>query len=237
MIKRTTNTKRNIIISVIAIAIIIIAIFIFNNQNQEPEQQKIENSKNTGKLIDQSNEFLSILKTDHVLGKKDAPVTIIEYASMSCPHCAEFYANGFDNLKDYIDSGEVLFIYRDLPLNGPALAGAVAAECYYNKIQQDYKYHNFVKNLFKHQEKWAFMPDFIDKLKEISVIQGISDAELSKCLEDKDLQKSIISRAQNASKSLNIKATPTFIVNGEIVSGYKGWDILAEVINRKLDMQ
>jgi protein-disulfide isomerase len=251
MIKKTTNNKRNIIIAIIMTIVIIaiISFFALKNEDSNDNDNKIttnaNNTKTTNsKSVDSSNKFLSILKTDIILGDKNAPVKLIEYASMSCPHCAEFYANGFENLKDYIDSGEVVFIYRDLPLNGPALAGAVAAQCYYNRIKMlkiaisitNEKYYNFVKNLYKHQEKWAFMPNFIDKLKEISAMQGgISDEELTKCFENKELQKSIIANAQEASQSLEIKATPTFIINDQIISGYKGWDVLAKAIDEKLN--
>lgn len=238
--KKEIKNNKIIPISVIAIISIIIIFFIVNNQNDDdPEITKTATkqvkNKNDNIIIDQSNKFLEILKDDHVLGERNAKVRIIEYASMSCPHCAEFYTNGFENLQDYIDSGEVAFIYRDFPLNGPALAGAVAAKCYYNKVKQDYKYHNFVKNLFKHQEKWAFTPDFIEKLKEISSIQGVSNEELTKCFENKEMQKNIVTITKEASASLNIKSTPTFIINGEIVGGYKGWDTLSEVIDRKLE--
>jgi protein-disulfide isomerase len=238
--KKEIKNNKILIISVIAIISIIIIFFIVNNQNDDKQETakittKQVNNKNDNIIIDQSNKFLEILKNDHVLGERNAKVRIIEYASMSCPHCAEFYANGFENLQAYIDSGEVSLIYRDFPLNGPALAGAVAAKCYYNKVKQDYKYHNFVKTLFKHQEKWAFTPNFIEKLKEISSIQGISNEELTKCFEDKEMQKNIVTIAKEASTSINIKSTPTFIINGEVVSGYKGWDILSEIIDRKLE--
>lgn len=238
--KKTIQNNKIILISVIAIISIGIVFFIINNQNDndpviaKTATKQVKN-QNNNIIIDQSNKFLEILKDDHVLGERNAKVRIIEYASMSCPHCAEFYANGFENLQYYIDSGEVALIYRDFPLNGPALAGAVAAKCYYNKVKQDYKYHNFVKNLFRYQEKWAFTPDFIEKLKEVSSIQGISNEELTKCFEDKEMQKNIVTIAKEASASLNIESTPTFIINGEMVSGYKGWDILLEIIDRKLE--
>jgi protein-disulfide isomerase len=238
---REKNNKNKVtIIAIILITIIVATFFIINNQEEkelDQDQSQIEKEisrESENRIINESNKFLKILDDDYILGQKDAPVKVIEYASLSCPHCAEFYINGFENLKNYVDRGEVVFIYRDFPLNGPALAGSVAALCYFNKVNQGYKYHNFIKNLFKNQEKWVFSPEFIEKLKEISQIYGISDAELTKCIEDKNMQKAIITKAKEASESLEIKSTPTFIINGEVVNGYSGWDALEGVIRRKL---
>tara|TARA_Y100000389_G_scaffold47840_1_gene43028 strand:- start:1148 stop:1864 length:717 start_codon:yes stop_codon:yes gene_type:complete len=234
------KNKNNLIIIVVAALLIIVAVtfFIVNNKIKIDEEGKnnstVEKVNTNNIILDKNNKFIGIMDDDHILGKKDAPVKVIEYASLSCPHCAEFYMSGFSNLKSYIDRGQVAFVYRDFPLNGPALAGAVAAKCYYNKVKQSYKYHDFIKTLFKNQEKWAFSPKFISKLAEISAIYGLSRKELNICIDNKDLKQSVVIKAKESSESINIKSTPTFIINGEVVDGYSGWSVLEEVINRKL---
>ncbi|MFT4717832.1 MAG: protein-disulfide isomerase [Rickettsiales bacterium] len=234
------NNKISIVLSIL-ISIIAIIFFIINNRQESAEieesnltTKEVVSTESGNVLIEKSNHFLNILDSDHILGKKEAPVRVIEYASLSCSHCAEFYSNGFPNLKPYIDRGDVVFIYRDFPLNGPALAGAVAAECYYNKVKQSYKYHDFIKTLFKNQEKWAFSSTLMKKLEEISVVYGVSAEELKFCIDSEDMKRSIVSEAQEASKSINIKSTPTFLINGEVINGYSGWSVLEEVIDRKL---
>lgn len=234
------NNNKKIFLIISSVIIVFVIFFILNNQEDsevmvDKKHSEVKKTVKNGTMIEASNEFLKISKDDHILGDKNAPVKIIEYASLSCPHCAEFHVNGFNQLKqDYIEQKKVALIYRDFPLNGPALAGAIAAKCYVNKVKKDDKYHSFITNLFKNQEKWAFLPDFMNKLKEISQIQGLSSEEFTKCIEDNDMQKTIITKTQETSKSLQIRSTPTFIINGESISGYTGWDDLKFIIDRKL---
>jgi protein-disulfide isomerase len=148
------------------------------------------------------------------MGDPKAPVTIIEYSSLSCPHCAEFHNAVLPKLKsDYIDKGKVLYIMREFPLNDAALAGAVVARCV-----DPAAFFAFVKVLFAKQEDWAYKDDAFTPLKEFAKQAGLPEDKFNKCLDDKELQKQILAvREEGAKKGVN--ATPSLFVNGTLLSG------------------
>lgn len=173
---------------------------------------------------------------DIIMGNKDAPITFIEYASLSCPHCASFYSDGFAKLKaEYIDTNKVKFIYRDFPLNRPALTAAALALCQVNDRNTDSeKYYDFIKALFKTQESWAFVENFNEKLETIAKLDGISTEKFNSCIKDIKLQQSILKARVDAAKILQIQSTPTFIINGEVINGYGGYEEIKMLIDKKL---
>lgn len=177
------------------------------------------------------------LSSDIVLGNKSAPVTVIEYASLSCPHCATFHSEAMPKLKsEYIEAGKVQFIHRDFPLNQPALVGSMIAICKAmdNKEDQASQYYDFLKALFRTQDAWAFAPNFAEKLESIAKLDGMSSDRFKSCVNDAKLQESILATRLEASKLLNIQSTPTFIINGQLLNGYTGWDDIKKVIDKKL---
>ncbi len=181
--------------------------------------------------------ILEISPSEFVLGDKSAPVTIVEYASLSCPHCASFYRDAFESLKkDYIETGKVKFVYRDFPLNQPALAAAMVAVCRVSGEEENKAeiYHNFVKALFKTQDSWAFDPQYIDKLEAIAMLDGMAQETFKKCLENKKLQEKILVARMSSSKSLSINSTPTFFINGEAFEGFVDYKTIKKAIDEKL---
>lgn len=155
---------------------------------------------------------------DRVMGKAEAPVTITEYSSFTCPHCAQFTAETFPRIKsEYIDSGKVKFVFRDYPLNSPSLAAAVVARC----LPPD-RYFGFVEMLFRDQKDWSQHPDMkgvLDDLKVRSQLAGLTDADFQACLKNADLIKGLQERAAEAEKTYQINSTPTFIINGKTLPG------------------
>lgn len=148
---------------------------------------------------------------DIVMGKEDAPVLMVEYASLSCPHCAHFHNKIFPSIKEkYIDTGKVKFVFRAFPLNPPALHGTVLAYC-----AGDTRFYNFLKVLFDTQDSWAFNKNYLEMLTNIGKLGGIKSEAFDKCLEDKDLEFRILTIKQYAVNTLKIRATPTLYVNGE----------------------
>lgn len=148
---------------------------------------------------------------DVVLGKDKAPVTLIEYASLSCPHCAKFYNDVFPALKKkYIDTGKVKFIFRDFPLNEPALKGSLLARC----VGKD-KYYDVLHALFATQEKWAFDKGFADKLAEYGKQHGLSQKQIDTCMQDKQLQEKVLNARKEGSEKFAINSTPGFVLNGQ----------------------
>lgn len=167
---------------------------------------------------------------DMYLGKADAKVTIIEYASLSCPHCAKFNAEVLPRLKsEYIDKGLVRWVYRDYPLNNPAYLAAVLAHC-----GSPLRYFGLIDTLFRSQDYWAAQPQPLVALKQIGVNEGIDEKSYDACLADKNLKDKIISRLQEASTKFKIEATPSFLIQGELHSGEMPFDDFKKLIDDAL---
>lgn len=155
---------------------------------------------------------------DRVLGKAEAPVTITEYSSFTCSHCAQFSVDTFPKIKsEYIDTGKVRFVFRDFPLNSPSLAAAVVARCLPPE-----RYFGFVEMLFRDQKEWAQHADMkgvLDDLKVRAQLAGLAEADFQACLKNADLIKGLQERAAEAEKKHQINSTPTFLVNGKTLAG------------------
>jgi len=154
---------------------------------------------------------------DMALGPKDAAVTIVEYASMTCPHCAAFTEQVFPKLKEaYIDTGKIRFVFREFPLDIKAAAGSMLARC----IAKDdpVKYFAAIHTLFKQQENWV-MNKTSEELTLIGKQAGLSEADVDKCLKDQSLLDKIAADQKFANERLKVNSTPTFFLNGEMIKG------------------
>jgi protein-disulfide isomerase len=150
------------------------------------------------------------------LGSDKAPVTIVEYASLTCPHCAKFANSTFEVLKTkYIDTGKVHFIYRDFPFDQVGLRAAMMARC----AGPD-QFFGFLAVLFKSQESWAGAKDPLDELAKIGRLGGLGKEQFDACMNDKALMDGILNGRLEAEQKLEVKATPTFIINGVKHEGY-----------------
>jgi protein-disulfide isomerase len=159
--------------------------------------------------------LLTIGKDDRVLGKPDAPVTIIEYASMTCPHCAHFTDEVLPELKKkWIDTGKVKLVLRDFPLDGEAVHASMIARC----APPD-RFYAFVDTFFADQDKWVTSPDYQAALTRLAALGGMSKAEVEKCLADNALENRILNSRLVAAKQLDVNSTPTFFVNGSKYTG------------------
>ncbi len=184
-----------------------------------------------------NSEILKVAADDFVLGDKKASVTIFEYASLSCPHCASFSRESFEKLKtEYVDSGKVQFVFRNFPLNQSALSAAMFASCQAqdNKAEAVEKYYATVKALFKTQDSWAFDEKFSEKLEAIAKLDGMSSERFKSCIGDKNLQEKILTSRMEAAKGLQIKSAPSFFINGEISEGYVDYETIKKLIEKKL---
>jgi protein-disulfide isomerase len=152
---------------------------------------------------------------DLSIGRNDAPVTIVEYASMTCSHCAAFYATTFPILKSkYIDAGKVRFILREFPLDPLATAGFMLARC-----AGDDKRDAIVDLLFAQQKNWAFTDKPVESLANLVKQAGIGQDAFGACLKDQDLYDKINKVRDRASEKFGVTATPTFFVNGQKETG------------------
>jgi protein-disulfide isomerase len=151
------------------------------------------------------------------IGNKNAPIKIIEYASMTCSHCAHFHNDVLPVLKEkYIDAGSVYFEFREFPLNDPALKATITARC----LPED-KYESFVSLLFKTQDQWAGGVDYMAALKQNSRLAGLSEEHFQACQDSASIKAKIAERMQEAQDKWKIESTPTFIINDgqEIIKG------------------
>ena len=172
-----------------------------------------------------------IRENEPFLGKDDAPVTIIEYASMTCPHCAQFHNQVMPIIKsEFVDKGIVRMVYRDFPLDRLALAAAVIARC-----AGDHRYFPFVNALYAAQDKWARDSDPMAALSRVALLGGMSQAQFDKCLKKDEMAKEILDQQLAADNSYGLRSTPTIIVNGDLYSGGLTVDQLRAVINSKLN--
>lgn len=210
--------------------------------SQEVAQDKVseaineEAAKQEENLAVKNSALLKPLSSDIILGNKSAPVVIIEYSSLSCPHCAAFHRESFEKLKDeYIATNKVQFIHRDFPLNQPALAAAMLASC--QAAGNVEKYYILLKALFKTQDSWAFDQKFLEKLQSIAQLDGMSSEKFNSCVNNQKLQEKLLTERMEASKSLEIKSTPTFFINGETLEGYTDYLTIKNMIDKKLSQK
>ena len=164
---------------------------------------------------------------DIALGSSDAPVTIIEYASMTCTHCAAFYATTFPELKSkYIDTGKVRFILREFPLDPLAAAGFMLARC-----AGDDKRNAIIDLLFAQQKNWAFTDKPVEALASLLRQTGMSQSSFEACLKNQDLYNKIAKVHDDAAEKFGINATPTFFINGKRENGEIPTDALEKLID------
>ena len=148
---------------------------------------------------------------DLVLGSPDAKVTIVEYASMTCPHCATFHERVLPELKTkYIDAGKVRFIFREFPLDNLAAAGSMLARC-----AGDGKAFAMLDVLFEKQNEWVVRNDPVSKLFELAKQAGFTKESFDKCLTDDKLLAQIEASRTRANEKFGVNSTPTFFINGK----------------------
>jgi protein-disulfide isomerase len=169
---------------------------------------------------------------DMALGPANASVTITEFASMTCPHCAAFTETVFPKLKsEYIDTGKVRYVFREFPLDVKAAAGSMLARC----IAKDDagKYFAVIDMLFKQQNDWV-MKNTTETLTRIGKQAGLSQQAVESCLKDQTLLDKITADRQFAADVLKVTSTPTFFINGEKVTGEASFEEFAKRIQAQL---
>jgi protein-disulfide isomerase len=166
---------------------------------------------------------------DIILGAENAPVTVIEYASMTCSHCAHFSVTTFPELKKrYIDTGKVRFIMREFPLDPLAAAGFMLARC----AGKD-KYMPMIETLFDKQADWVVQKP-LDPLKAIAKQAGFTEESFEQCLANQQVLDSIQAVRDRASQKFGVTSTPTFFINGKRRNGALSIDEMAKEIDSYL---
>ena len=177
-----------------------------------------------------SKTALDITESDFIIGNKDAPITIIEYASMSCSHCADFHIKTLPQLiEKYVDTGKIKIVFRDFPFNYPALLGSMMVRC----IPENARYE-YTQALYQLQSKWVNRENSktTQELYKIMQSGGMAKKEFNNCINNVDLEKGILQSLMNAQSEFDIKSTPSFLINGLLVEGNKSLKDFSKIIDR-----
>ena len=147
-------------------------------------------------------------------GKADAPVTVVEYASLTCGHCAHFHESTWPTLKSkYVETGKVRYVLRDFPLDPVAAAGSMLARC-----AGDDKRASVVDLLFSNQQKWLVNKP-VDALRDLLKQAGFTQESFDACLKNQELYDAVIKTREAASEKFGINSTPSFFINGKLHRG------------------
>ena len=168
----------------------------------------------------------------HTLGRASAPITIYEYSSFGCSHCADFHESTLPKLKEnYIDKGLVKLAFTPFPLDKTSLKAAVLAEC-----MPSSKYFDFVNELFDSQRSWGLSFNSEKALSKIAQKYGLSEQRAESCMKDLTTAQDILNQRQEAIRTINIEGTPTFVLaaknSREIIYGYISYEELKEKIDK-----
>lgn len=168
---------------------------------------------------------------DHILGNKNAPITIFEYASLTCPHCAAFATDTLPKLqKDWIDTGKAKLIYRDFPLDQSAELAATVAQCF----PKD-RYFPFIETLFANQQEWAYRDKAATKtaLSRIARLGGMSQDQFDACVSNQKISDAVLNSRLVGQKEYGIDSTPTFFINGKKVVGDQPYSEFVKYLSAK----
>jgi protein-disulfide isomerase len=184
--------------------------------------------------ISNATNYYGEIDDDIAIGSNNAKVVIIEYSSLTCPHCSEFHNRVFPALEEkYINTGKVRFIHRNSfhPKDLIALRAAMIPFCAKDR------YYTLLKVLYKTQKNWLFeSTKNIDVISDISRLGGMSAEEFNQCINDKIVEDKILTSQLVAVNELKIEGTPTFIINGNIYRGYLTKNKLFEIIEEQLNI-
>ncbi|MCC9624555.1 DsbA family protein [Thalassospira sp. MA62] len=168
---------------------------------------------------------------EHVMGDENAPVTIIEYASLTCPHCAAFHTETLPEIKEkLIDTGKAKLIFRDYPLDGVALRAAAVAQC----AGED-RYFGVLGMLFKSQMNWARSQDPIGGIKQVVRFGGMNDQAVDECINDQELVDGIVASRMRGEQEFNVNSTPSFVIDGETIAGAREAEFFIDKVEDLID--
>jgi protein-disulfide isomerase len=187
------------------------------------EAPPAQGSVNMSKLLEEG------ALPEKAMGEADAPVTIVEYASMTCPHCATFHENTLPAIKErYIDTGKARLLFREFPFDPRAEAGFMLARC------SEDRYFAMVDVLFKQQRDWAGVQDARSALLQISKLAGFSQESFESCLTNQQLLNDVRAVRARGASEFGVEATPTFFINGDKYSGALSVDEMSAIIESHL---
>lgn len=197
---------------------------------QEQNAAAMANEQTAIDLQKKKDELLQVKPNDLVFGSADAKVTIFEYASLSCSHCATFHNTVYSKLdENYIKTGKVKFVYRDFPLDRGALQATQIVRCAPKE-----KADKFIKSMFKTQSNWVGAKNYLEVLSNIAKLGGMQSEEIDACLNNSETATKIVEAKHDAGTALEIRATPTFFINGKKHDGEMNFEEISKMIDAEL---
>ena len=215
--------RKNVILLISVFALLAIIIMLLSSIGSNVNNDLVLNNQSNQLEVTNSYGVSRDLEGDHVISVGSPSNTIIEYASMTCPHCSDFHNETFPKIKsDLIDTGKVKYIFRDFPLDQYAMAGTLIANC----VTED-RYFDVINVLLKTQKKW--IQNGYQGLLSIAKNFGLSISQVEACLSDEKLIKLIESNMSIATNSFGITGTPSVFVNGKKISSLDYQEMLDEI--------
>lgn len=215
--------RKNVILLISVFALLAIIIMLLSSIGSNVNNDLVLNNQSNQLEVTNSFGVSRDLEGDHVISVGSPSNIIIEYASMTCPHCSDFHNETFPKIKsDLIDTGKVKYIFRDFPLDQYAMAGTLIANC----VTED-RYFDVINVLLKTQKKW--IQNGYQGLLSIAKNFGLSISQVEVCLSDEKLIKLIESNMRIATNSFGITGTPSVFVNGKKISSLDYQEMLDEI--------
>jgi len=173
---------------------------------------------------------LKISADDHAIGQPNAPITVVEYASLTCPHCAHFANDVLPAIKkEFVVAGKVRLIYRDFPLDRLALYASMIARC-----SGPVRYFSMIENFFAKQESWATAKDPVAALTKIAESHGMATKDVEACLADKSVGDAVLKQQLEGDKDFHINGTPTLIIGGDEYGGALSIEAFRAIVAQQL---
>lgn len=168
---------------------------------------------------------------DLVIGDRDAPVTVLVFESLTCPHCATFHRTLWPRLKaEFVDTGKAAFVFRDMPLDGLAMRASAMARC----LEGDAR-HGALEMMFARQDRWARAGDPLAELALIGQQAGLPQERALACANDEAVQTTLAKQMNEDAQTYGLRSTPSFVIGGELVfRGAPAYESFAEALNARL---
>lgn len=184
--------------------------------SEEAETANAEDGATATMGVSATSFNLDAAKKERILGDRSAPIKITEHSSFSCGHCGKFHQETFAQFKSaYIDTGKAYLVFSDFPLNAPALHASMTARC----VPED-RYFDFVATLFDKQNEWAYETNYMSYLEKYAAEYGVEKDAFAACLQNEELQNSLLDRVKAVQSQWEVRSTPSFVVNNqEVVVG------------------
>jgi len=164
---------------------------------------------------------------DMAIGSDKAPLTVIEYASMTCPHCAEFHTEVLPEVKrDYIDTGKLRLVFRDFPLDGVALRASMLARC-----GGPDRYFAFIDVLFTQQKAWSRAKEPLNALAQLGRLGGVGEVAFNACMTNTALENYVVQSRYDAQNKHQVTGTPTFVIDGKAYKGVESIEAFRKMVD------